>query len=271
MDNFIAVFTAMSAQVIDYLPRLLIAVSLLAVGWLCAWLLRALVNRLIRGVDRLWNRLVLKSGLEQLQPRQPPARIASELLFWLVILFFVVLAADYLGLVLFVSWLEQIITYLPVLLASLLIILVGFVLSSLARDMVSAAAASAGIGHHDLIGRLTQLLILATAIIIGIELIGIDISFLTMLSAIIMGTVLGALALAFGLGARHHVENIIAAQQMHQFFEAGDRIKLGELEGDIVALTSTNLIVDTEQGRSIIPAKLLAEQISTVSSPLRKK
>ncbi len=262
LHALVAGFQSMTAQALAYLPRITAAVLLLVLGWLLARLLRLLVVRTIGSLDRLWRKLISKRGLDHLQPRHPPARIVGELVFWLLMLIFVTLATEILGLGVFGTWLKQIFTYLPLATVGLLIILVGFVVSSLARDLVASAAASAGLSHGDLLARAAQIIILFIAIVIGIDQIGIDIAFLSVIAGIILATMLGGIALAFGLGARNHVSNIIAANQLRQIYQVGDKVRIGEIEGHVMDIMISRVIIETEAGSVDIPAKLFDEQVT---------
>jgi len=234
-------------------------------GWLLARLLRMLVVRAINRRDYIWQRLISKKGLEYLQPRHPPARIVGELVFWLLMLIFVTLATDILGLSIFGTWLKEIVTYLPLAIAGLLIVLAGFVVSSLARDLVTSVATSAGLTHGDLLGRTAQFIILFIAIIIGIDQIGIDIALISVLSGIVLATTLGGIALAFGLGARTHVSNIIAANQLRQIYRIGDIVRIGDIEGRIMDITASRVIIESNTGSVDVPAKLFDEQVTIIT------
>jgi hypothetical protein len=264
LEGMVTGFQGMLDQAMAYLPRVAAAILVLIVGWLLARLLRLLVVRAIGRLDRFWQRLISRRGLQHLQPRQPPARIVGELVFWLLMLMFVTLTTEILGLGIFVAWLKEIVTYLPLAAAGLLIVLVGFVVSSLARDLVASAAASAGLTQSDLLGRAAQFVILLTTIIIGVDQIGIDIEFLTVVAGILLGSLLGGTALAFGLGARTHVSNIIAANQMRQLYEIGDKVRIGEIEGQITDITVSRVIVETSTGSVDVPAKIFDEQVTVI-------
>jgi len=265
LEGLAAGFHSMVAQVLAYLPRIAAAVLVLVIGWLLARLLRLLIVRAIGRVDQLWQRFMSKRGLEHLQSRHPPARIVGELVFWLLMLIFVTLATEILGLGIFGMWLKEIVSHLPLVAAGLLIVLVGFVISSLARDMVSSTASSAGLSHDELLGRTTQVIILFIAIIIGVDQIGIDILFLSVVAGIIMVTTLGGIAIAFGLGARTHVSNIIAANQLKQIYQVGDKVRIGDIEGRVMEITVSRVFIETEAGSVTVPAKLFDEQVSIIT------
>ena len=258
-------FQNITIQLMAYLPKVAVALIVLAIGWLVARLLRTLVVRAIGRMDQLWQRLIAKRGLESLQPRHPPARIVGELVFWLLMLIVVTLATDILGLDIFGAWLKEIVNYLPLAAAGLLIVLVGFVVSSLIRDLVSSAASTAGLSHGDLLGRTSQVVILFIAVVLGIDQIGVDISFLSVVAGIILATLFGGIALAFGLGARTHVSNIISANQLRQIYQVGDTVRIGDIEGRIADIMVSRVIIETEAGSVDVPAKIFDEQVTYIT------
>ena len=265
LEGIAAALQNIATQVLGYLPRVAVAILVLIVGWFIARLLRSLIMRAIKRLDLFWQKFIAKRGLEQLQPRHPPARIVGELVFWLLILVFVTLATEILGLGIVGTWLQELVSFLPLAAAGILVVLVGFVLASLARDLVGSAASSVGISRGDLLARTVQIIILFTAIIIGVEQVGIDVAFLTTIIGIVLAAVLGGLALAFGLGARTHVSNIIAANQLRNFYQVGDKVRVGDIEGRILDITVSRLIIETETGNADVPAKLFDEQVTIVT------
>jgi len=188
----------------------------------------------------------------------------GQLLFWILMLIFITISSDILGLNIFGIWLKEVISYIPLAAAGLLIVVVGFVVSSLARDLVSSTVVSAGMMQGDLLGRSVQMVILFIAVILGIDQIGIDILFLSVIAGIILASMLGGIALAFGLGARTHVSNIIAANQMRQIYQTGDRVRIGDIEGLVLEISVSRVIIETEDGSVDVPAKLFDEQISII-------
>jgi hypothetical protein len=258
-------FAGMLTETIAYLPKLLLAAGLMVLGWLVAKLLRTLSIRLLLGLDRLWHRVVSHGGLTPLHPHQAPAKIAGEILFWFVLLFFIAGAAAILGLGTFVTWLSKIATYIPILLTGLLIILAGVVISALIRDLITSTAVSAGIAQGDLLGRVAQTAILLTAVVIGVDQIGIDITFLSIIVGVVLAATFGGVALAFGSGARSYMGNVIAGRQLRHLYQPGDRLRIQDIEGTIVELTPTKVILDSEAGRIVVPARLFEEEITVLA------
>jgi small-conductance mechanosensitive channel len=154
-----------------------------------------------------------------------------------------------------VSWISEVVSFIPLIIAGLVIIVAGVILSSLVRDLVASAASSAGAMQAHLLARTAQVIILMTAIVIGVDQIGIDITFITIIAGIVLATTFGAVALAFGIGARDHVANIIAGYQARQRYRTGDTIRIHDIEGKIVRIGATRVVIDAAEGQVSVPAK----------------
>lgn len=243
-------------RVISYLPSLFAALALLVVGWLVARLLKALSVRLLVGADRLWHRFVTRTSIPSTHLRRPSSKTVGSLVFWLVMLFFLTAAADILGVKVFADWLTKVVAYLPALIAGVLILLAGIFIGNLARDLTEAAAESAGISQAEFLGRGVQMAILGIALLIGAEQIGIQVSFLTGILTVLVAAVLGGAALAFGLGARYYVSNLIAARSLRQTLEIGQRVRIQALEGVVLEITATAVRLQAEKAEHSVPAHL---------------
>ena len=97
-------------------------------------------------------------------------------------------------------------------------------------------------------------------VIIGLGQLGVEVDLLAQLLVILASAVMLALALAFGVGAGTTVANIIALRNLGRHYQKGQRIRIGELEGEISELSKTGVILDTGAGQAMVPAKLFQEQ-----------
>ncbi|MEO6163344.1 MAG: hypothetical protein ABIP88_04310, partial [Candidatus Binatia bacterium] len=125
-------------------------------------------------------------------------------------------------------------------------------------------AAAAGIAYSVLLGRVVYAAIVLVAVVTGIDQIGIESRFLTMTIAIVIGSLVGAAALAFGLGARTAVSNIIASHYLRQIYREGHTIRIGEAQGKISEITNTVVILENTNERLVVPAKEFSEKMSVL-------
>ena len=258
-------------QILEHLPAVLGAVVLLLVGWGVAWLLRyATVHIAERTVARLARTRPLDTRVQQPRSYSAAPTIASRIVFWVVLLFFVLAASEVLELEVVSSLLTAVTAYLPRLFAGLLILFIGLWLAEVTRAVLRRTSTTIGIEQGDVLGRLGQVLVLLTVFSIAAGQIGIDNTLLVVLVAILFGVILGTIALALSLGAKTTIANLLAAQSIAQMYSPGDVIRIGDIEGKILRITRTSLILETHDGQTLIPAKRFNEQESVhISSTSR--
>jgi small-conductance mechanosensitive channel len=259
-DALAGVFNQTLERLALYLPNVLGAFLLLLVGWVIAHLLRAASTRLTLLSERALARISNGRGVLPAHLPMASAKILGNVVFWVVVLFFVSAATQVLGLNTFTTWLSRVVDYLPTVLVGALIVVAGFLVSKLAREVVQAAAAKAGDRQRVMIGRVVQAGILITAILVGAEQIGIRVTFLVILAATVCISLVGAVALALSFGAREYVANLIGAHYLRQRYSIGQHVRLAGTEGRILELTETAVVLETAEGRASIPAKVFNEQ-----------
>ena len=252
-----------AVQILEQLPAVLGAVVLLLVGWGVARLLRYTTEKLTeKTVVRLAHTRPMDTRVQQPRSYSAAPIIASRIVFWVVLLFFVIAASEVLELEVISSLLTGVTAYLPRLLAGLLILFIGLWLAELTRAVIRRSSNTIGIEQGEILGRLGQILVLLIVFSVAAGQIGIDNTLLVALVAIFFGVMLGAIALAFSFGAKTTIANLLAAQSIAQTYSPGDIIRIGSIEGKILRITHTSLILETPEGQTLIPAKRFSEQES---------
>ena len=258
--------TSLVQKVSGFLPHLLGAIALLIGGWLLARILRFACASLISGLDNLLRRYGMERMLIRIGLERPASNLIGSIVFWLVFLVFFAAATETLGLPVIATWLGGVSTYLPRILIAGLILLGGVLAGNIARDAITSAATAAGIAYGTLLGRVVYVAILIIAVITGIDQIGIESRFLTATITIVIASLVGAAALAFGLGARTAVSNIIAAHYLQQIYRVGHTVSIGEVQGKIAEITNSVVILENANDRVIVPAKEFSEKVSVLRS-----
>ena len=247
----------------DHLPSVLGALALLLLGWILARVFRALTRRLIRGLDWLLGSRTVRGALDRIGVERPASEVVSALVFWVVFLFFLTAATETLGLPVIATWIGGLSYYLPRVLVGLLILFAGLLAGSLAGEAIRKAAAAAEVAQAPLLGRIGQVVILLIAAVTAVEQLGIDAGFLTATITIVIGTGIGGIALAFALGARDHVRNIIATHYLRQVYGAGQTVKVAGVQGRILEITTTGVILETADGQTWVPADEFVGKVSS--------
>jgi small-conductance mechanosensitive channel len=258
-------FDGLSQQFIQYFPQLVGTAALLAVGWIVATTLALSAQKVVEGLDALFVRFSHADSGHRERIQHSYAMIINRLVFWVVMVFFFAVGANILGWDLFSGWLDRIVSYIPGLVTGLLIILGGILLSNLARAGIVTATQRAGLEQSMLMARAAQIVIIFSAVIIGVEQIGLNIGFLSTLSVVVVAILLAGAALAFSLGARDLVANVIGAQYTRKHCRVGDHLRIGAVEGEIVEVAQASIVVATGDGKAVIPARLIHEEVCYIT------
>lgn len=260
MENYTAALnqaaTATFNHFIVHLPNLLGALALLLLGWLLARVLRALTRRGAALLDSLIARTI---GAARWQIGRSAA-VLGAVVYWVVLLFFVTAATQTLGLQTFTDWLSRLLDYLPTLAAGLLIVAAGYVLSGFVAELVRATATGLADPQRDALARVAQGAMLVMALLVGADQIGLKVTWIAVLAAVLVASLIGGVTLAISLGARGYVANLIGAHYLRQSLQLGQHVRVAGHEGHIVDVTATSLVLETETGRVMLPGRIYHEE-----------
>jgi small-conductance mechanosensitive channel len=257
--------SAAMQKVSSHLPNILSALALLLTGWLLAQLLRRWTVKLAGvSLERLLRAAAARGALERTGVRKTVPAVIGAAVFWTVIVFAVAAAVEILGLPAVTNLLGRLAYYIPQVVAAILIVFVGYLAGNLTYGAVSTAAASLNVAYANALGRAAQFTIMLVAIVIAIDQVGIDSTFLIVTLTIVLATTLGGAALAFGLGCGTAVSNIIACYYLTKSYRIGQKVRIGGLEGRIVEIAPTSVVLQTADGRVFVPAKKFSEETSVL-------
>lgn len=265
IENLSVLLNQFKQSVFELIPNLVAALAILLLGFIFARLIRSLIFRLINNCYRIVPIQRIRDRIRWLLAEKPVSNVIGEAIYWILIFFFLTAATEALGLSIVTTWLSGITGYLPKILSAGLIGFIGFIASVILKDIVVAAATSMGVRYADALGTLTQISIIVVSTLIAVDLIGIDVTLLTNFVVLILSAFLFAAALAFALGSRTSVSNILAAFYLQKIYQIGQTVKIGDVKGQIAQMTPTALILKTPEGQVMVPAKVFSEIVSTLT------
>jgi len=238
---------------IHLIPSIILAIAVFLFGLFLAWITQKLIRNFILYLDRNINEKLRKRLLAV--DLKSSAIFIAKTFYWIILILSIAIVTQILGLPILTAWFGGLITYLPNILAAVVIVFSGIIAGRLVGDLIASAASRTGISKGEQLGRFVRYIILILSILIAIDQIGIDILFLTNLITIIIASLLFGAALAFGLGARTSVSNILGSYYIQKFYQEGNTIRIGEIEGVIVKITPTAVFLETESGQVKIPSR----------------
>ena len=222
---YVAVATALN-NFIAAIPAVIGALLILLIGWILSNVLARIVDEVLErlGADRLFAEHGGRELYAQAGTTIVPSDVAALLVKWVVRLIFIVAAANVLGLTQVSTLLNQVLLWLPNLFVAAVILLVAPLIGRFLRRLIEVGAGQMGFSNARLLGRLAEVAVIAFAVVIAINQIGIAANLVNILFIGVVGAISLAFGLAFGLGGRD-----VAAQLTQQWYsqsqEAAGRVR----------------------------------------------
>jgi hypothetical protein len=184
----------------------------LLVGWIVGRLIGGIVTTILErmSADRWFQRYggdVYGDATSTLKP----SRMVGILAKWLIYLVFFVAAANFLNWPQVSALLNQFLTWLPNLVVAVVILIAAPVLGRLLRSAITSGSAGLGGTDAGVLGRLAEFAVIAFAVIIALNQVGIASDLVSTLFAGLVAALALAFGLAFGLGGRDVAADITRA------------------------------------------------------------
>jgi len=187
-----------------FLPRLALGVLVLVAGWLLAKIARFAVEKALRAIN--FNILTERSGMDgflrQGGTEIDTTGVVGVLIYWLVILAALIIAFNGLGLTYITDLLGRVVLFVPNLIVALVILAFGAYFARFVGDAVLTYCRNIELQDADLLGKIAQYAIMIFVVLIALDQINIGGNIVRQSFLIILGGIVLALALAFGLGGR---------------------------------------------------------------------
>jgi hypothetical protein len=204
-------FQQLLTQVMNKIPSVLAAIVLLLVGMLVARGLRTAVDKFLKFIhlDEHTDKIRLNEVLSRLGFGRSPGQVVGFLVYWLIILVFLLSAANAVELTVVSELLEQFVLFIPKVIGAVLVLAGGLLLGHLVAEIVRNAATANRIDGAAGLSKAAQFVVIVFAAIMALEQIDIDTSIVTSSVQIILAAIGLGLAIAFGLGGKDKAAEII--------------------------------------------------------------
>ena len=205
-----------AAELLAVLPAVLGALAILLAGYFVARLVERFTDSLLGRLN--FNKVAEAGGLTEAMDRTgtrlDPIHAVGKLLFWLVMLVVILLASSALGLESINTMFGTLLSYLPTLIAAIVIVILGMIMGEFVRALVLASAG--GVEGVPVLAKLAKASVVLIAIFMAVQQLGIAEEIVTSAFTLILGAIALAAGLAFGLGNRQ-----LAGEITRRWYEEG--------------------------------------------------
>ena len=211
--------------VASFLPQVVIAIAVFLIGLLVGSLLGKGVHHVVKHLKL--DKLLAATGMHQALQRADidfsAARFLGALVNWFIVIIFLVLSLEVLGLEQLNQFLNQVLFYIPNVFVAVVVLMVASVVGGFVQKIVVGSAKAAGIEAANFLGSLSRWSIWIFAILIALTQLQIGTQFLYTLFTGIVAMFAIAGGIAFGLGGKDAAKHVIAdfGKAMEKHVEKG--------------------------------------------------
>lgn len=207
------------------LPRLVLTLSIIVVGWVIAAILRSITRTVLSRLG--FGRLCARQGVTELlraADLPEPERLVAAIVFWVVWIGFLLSGVDALGLAAVRGMVDDFAEFVPRLMVAIVILVVGFVFANVAWRATQLAAINARVPSPRVLSGSVRALVLLLTGAMALDQIDVARTIVLTAFAIAFGAVMLGLAIAFGVGGGQ-----IARRILEHWFPETDRQPPDEL------------------------------------------
>lgn len=204
------------AELLGILPSLVGALVIVVAGYFLARLLERWTDSLLGRLN--FNKMVEAGGFSEAMGRTgtrlDPIHAVGKLLFWLVMLVVILLASSALGLESINTMFGTMLSFIPTLIAAIVIVILGMIVGEFVRALVLASAG--GVEGVPVLAKIAKASVVLIAVFMAVQQLGIAEEIVTAAFTLILGAIALGTGLAFGLGNRQ-----LAGEITRRWYEEG--------------------------------------------------
>lgn len=263
--------SGMGSEMAQAFPKIIGAIAILILGWLVIKIVLFILAKLLKlaKVEVLNEKVngmdIAGKGEFQIDI----AKIILGFVRWLLILVFLIVAADILNWRIISVEIGNLLRYLPRFFSALVLLMIGFYIGNFVKTTVKRLFDSLEFGGSNLVSNLLFYVIVVFMSITALNQAGVDTTIITNNITLILGSFLLAFALGVGLGSRDIISDILRSFYTRKTYAVGDKIVIGEDSGTIEAIDNNSLTLVTKTGKFVIPIKDVVSQKVEVLSQTR--
>ncbi len=201
---------------LGFLPNLLGFFLILIVGYFIARLVKGILTKVLEkvGVDKALHSGPAGPHVQRLSPGASPAALIAGIVFWFIFLFVLTAAISALKIPAVTTFMNQVLSYLPNVIAAVIIFVIAGVIAAGAGAAAAKLMGDTPTGK--IVGTAVPALVMGIAVFMVLNQLKIAPAIVQITYIALLGSVALGAALAFGLGGRE-----VAGQLLSQAYSKG--------------------------------------------------
>jgi hypothetical protein len=261
-DTAMSSLSTMWPDVIQVAANIAIAVLVLVLGWLIAKIITKITKKALKlaNVSKLDEKINEIEIVEGKQLDFDTIKIITKFVKLIIYIMIIIVISDVLGLQILSEKISEFLSYLPKLLVALVIFMIGLLFANFVKKGLKSLFESMDLSGGKMLSQLVFFLLLIFVSITALNQAGVDTAIITSNFTMILGSFLLAFSLAFGLGAREVVGDLLKTFYTRKTFEVGKKIEFEGTVYEIDAINSISVALKNAEVKLIVPVKDIVEK-----------
>lgn len=194
-----------------FLPNLIGAIIVFVIGWFISIGIGKLIAEILRRlkIDRFFERSGWKETLERAEIKVNVSEFIGAIFKWILVIVFLLISVEILGLHQFADFLERVLAWLPNLIVAVAIFIVAVILADILGKIIRAGAKKMEIGYTVFLGTVVRWAIYIFAALAILLQLGITPTIIDTFIKGFVAMIALAFGLAFGLGGKDAAAKLI--------------------------------------------------------------
>jgi hypothetical protein len=260
-DLTIQSLTSMGEKIMTTIPNIIGAIIVLLLGWIITKIVVYLLNRIFKfaKIDVLSEKINDLKLFGKADINIPITKAITVFVKWIMFLVFLIIAADIMNWTIVSQEIGNLLRYLPKLFSAIALFMIGIYIARFVKKAIQGFYESFDLAGAKIISSLVFYIIAIIITVTALNQADIDTTVVTNNVTIILGAFLLAISIAFGLGSKEVVGDLLRTFYTRKNYELGDHIKLDGTEGTVEAIDNISMTLSTAKGKIILPIKDVVE------------
>ncbi len=253
--------SAMWIEITKVFPSIIGALIVLIAGWLITKVVVRLIKKALKlaKADKLDDKLNEIEIVEGKKLNFDTVKIVSTFVKWLMYIMILIMVSDILNLKIISEQISNFLGYLPQLFVALIIFTLGLLFANFVKKGLQSFFESMDLSGAKIISQVVFFLLLIFISITALNQAGVDTEIITSNLTMILAAFLVSFALAFGLGAKEVVADLLRTFYTRKTYEVGKKIVFEGSIYEIDEISNISVVLKNQDGKLVVPIKDIVE------------
>jgi len=249
----------------EYLPMLiniLLGIVVFIVGYIITKIIYKIIFRALKAIklDKLDDKLREVDMFKSFDLNLP--KLIAKLIYYFLLLLVIQISVGLMGVESLSNGLNSIMAYMPRLLTAAVIFIIGVFIANIIKNALRTTTESLNIKTGKFLSDAVFYFLVIIIALTALGQAGINTELITTNLTLLIGGILLAFMIGFGFASKDLMASMLSSVYVKDTVEIGSKIKMNQISGEVVELTSTSVIIKSNTGSLItIPMNKLTNEV----------